>query len=51
MPRGVPKSDGQKIGEKFDLEYRKMKRSRKDERAAKKGCADCGCKGKCTCGK
>jgi len=53
MPKGIPKSEGERIGDKFDAEYRKMKRKSKGDRAARK------CekesrkkkKGGCSCGK
>ena len=46
MPKGVPKTEGEKIGDKFDKAYRKMRREKKTEKAekseAKKGGCDCG---------
>lgn len=47
MPKGIPKTEGEKIGERFDVEYRKMKRKNKSERAEKK--ADMPKKGGCGC--
>lgn len=49
MPKGIPKTQGEKIGERFDVEYRKMRRKSKSERAAKK--AGKSKKGGCECGK
>lgn len=49
MPKGIPKSEGEKIGDRFDVEYRKMKRKSKSDRAARKA-GKCK-KGGCTCGK
>jgi hypothetical protein len=52
MPKGYPKSDGQKIGDKFDKAYRVMKRDKKAAKADRKcGKGGCQCAGKCTCGK
>jgi hypothetical protein len=48
MPKGIPKTEGEKIGEKFDKAYGKMRRKSKSERAAK---CDSKEKGKCNCGK
>ena len=39
MPKGVPKTKGEKIGDKFDKAYRKMRRDNKTKRAARKGCS------------
>jgi hypothetical protein len=51
MPKGVPRSEGEKIGDKFDKEYRKMKnKSDKDKSARRKECKDKKTKGKCACG-
>ena len=47
MPKGIPKTEGEKIGDRFDVEYRKMKRKTKAERAAKK--SDAPKKGGCDC--
>lgn len=47
MPKGVPKTEGEKIGDRFDVEYRKMRRKAKSERAANK--ADMPKKGGCDC--
>lgn len=50
MPKGVPRSEGEVIGDKFDKQYRKMKNKTKNERAARK--SGKGCKDKeCACGK
>jgi hypothetical protein len=40
MPKGIPKSEGEKIGERFDVEYRKMRRKSKSDRAARKSQKD-----------
>jgi len=45
MPKGVPRSPAERIGDKFDKAYRKMKSGDKSKQAAK-------CSGKnCSCGK
>jgi hypothetical protein len=48
MPKGVPKTEGEKIGDKFGKAYRKMRNGNKQERAAKQ---DSKKKEKCDCGK
>lgn len=48
MPKGVPKTEGEKIGDKFDKAYSKMRREKKSQRAAKQ---DSKKKGACECGK
>lgn len=48
MPKGYPKSDGQKIGDRFDKAYRRMKREKKEEKAEKLAAKE---KGECSCGK
>ena len=54
MPKGIPKTEGQKIEEKFEAGYQKMRRGfkkgRSDKKAGSKCCETCG-KGKCSCGK
>lgn len=47
MPKGIPKTEGEKIGDKFDKAYSKMRREKKSERAAKSEAK----KGECDCGK
>ena len=47
MPKGIPKTEGEKIGDKFDKAYGKMRRDKKSERAAKKDSK----KKECDCGK
>jgi hypothetical protein len=37
MPKGIPKTKGEKIGDKFTEAYRKMRRDKKSKRAARKG--------------
>jgi hypothetical protein len=57
MPKGIPKTEGEKIGDKFDRAYRKMRREKKAERAEKYEakskesgkCPACG-RAKCGCG-
>ena len=49
MPKGIPKTEGEKIAERFDVEYRKMRRKSKSERSARKA-GKCK-KGGCKCGK
>jgi hypothetical protein len=49
MPKGIPKTEGEKIGDRFDVEYRKMRRKSKSERSARKA-GKCK-KGGCKCGK
>ena len=49
MPKGIPKSEGEKIGERFDVEYRKMRRKSKGERTARKSEKEK--KGGCKCDK
>ena len=48
MPKGVPKTEGQKIEDKFNDGYQKMRREYKKGRAAKKAEKQ---KGECDCGK
>lgn len=48
MPKGIPKTEGEKIGDKFGKAYQKMRREKKSERAAKQ---DSKKKGDCDCGK
>ena len=47
MPKGIPKTEGEKIGDKFDKSYRKMRLEKKSERAAKKDSKE----KECDCGK
>lgn len=47
MPKGVPKSEGEKIGDKFDKAYRKMKNKSKDDKSSRAACKKEGC----SCGK
>jgi len=46
--QGLSQSDGEKIGDKFDKAYRKMRREKKESRSAKQ---DSKKKGDCECGK
>lgn len=49
MPKGVPKTEGEKLRDKFEHAYGKMKGEyRKGRSARKKKGGDCGCK---KCGK
>lgn len=53
MPKGIPKTDGEKLNDKFDAGYQKMRRGFKKGRAEKKAgkpCAGCG-NPKCACNK
>ena len=47
MPKGVPKTEGEKIGDKFDKAYRKMKGKSKDKKSERGTCKKEGC----SCGK
>lgn len=49
MPKGIPKSEGEKIGERFNVEYGKMRRKSKEDKVARK--AEKAKKGECECGK
>lgn len=48
MPKGKPKTEGEKIEDKFEEGYQKMRREYKKGRAAKKADKQ---KGGCECGK
>lgn len=50
MPKGVPRTEGEKIGDKFDKEYKKMKGKSDKEKAARRECKAKE-KDKCSCGK
>jgi len=43
MPKGIPKSEGDKLKDKFDKAYGKMKGEYRKGRNAKKHGGDCGC--------
>lgn len=52
MPKGVPKTEGEKINDKFESGYKQMRMEYKKGRAAKKSdksCKTCGKKGACDC--
>lgn len=52
MPKGVPRSEGEKIGDKFDKEYKKMKNKSDRDKSARRECkAKDKAKGECSCGK
>lgn len=54
MPKGVPKTEGEKINDKFEAGYKQMRMEYKKGRSAKKAdktktCKSCGKKGGCEC--
>lgn len=53
MPKGVPKTEGEKINDKFEAGYKQMRTEYKKGRSSKKAakmCKACGAKnGGCNC--
>lgn len=43
MPKGVPKTEGEKLKDKFDSSYKQMKKEYRRGRKQKPGKSDCGC--------
>jgi hypothetical protein len=43
MPKGIPKTEGEKLKDKFDTAYGKMKGEFKKGRSSRKSKGKCGC--------